>query len=231
MSPEAAAAGVGGGRDRPQHLAGRARRGTSPRCPCCAASPRAPRTPRGPARSRVEVATRAARRRGRGRCCRARSPSSSIVIEPKTISSLWSPSTSATDRLWLPWPRSCVAGDVGVERPPLRELRAVEVVGGHHGPRVVAAAQDEARVLAVEVGDAGEEPVDAVAVRVAPRSDVAARRGVVDRVDRRAGRAVEDREVLRPGEHVARACCGSRRRALPITVPTPSTVPSRGLHR
>ncbi|NAZ86015.1 HAD-IA family hydrolase [Kineococcus sp. T90] len=95
------------------------------------------------------------------------------------------------------------AGDVGVEHPAPHQVRAVEVVGGHDGAGVVAAADQQAGVLPVEVGGAGQEPVHAVAVAVAPGGDVPARRGVVDGVEGLAGGTLEHREELRAGQDVA----------------------------
>ena len=97
------------------------------------------------------------------------------------------------------------AGFVGVEGPALDELAVHEIPRDDHRACVVAAAHHQRRVLAVEVGDAAEEAVDAVAVGVAPRADVPAARKVVDGVDRGAGLPVEDREELRAGEDVAAA--------------------------
>src|SRR5665647_1524433 len=103
----------------------------------------------------------------------------------------------------LPLP---VAADlVGVEHPAQAEVGPVEVVGCQHGTGVVAAGEDRARRLPVEVGNPGEEPVDAVAVAVAPVGDVAPGRGVVDGVDGGTGLAVEDGEELRAGQDVTGA--------------------------
>ena len=92
---------------------------------------------------------------------------------------------------------------VGVKDPPLNQLRTVEVIGGRNGAGVVTTGDHHGRLLAVEVGGGCQEPVDPVSVRVTPRANISARRGVVDRVDSRAGLTVEDGEVLRSGEHVA----------------------------
>ena len=96
-----------------------------------------------------------------------------------------------------------LAGHVRVERPALDELAVDEVPRDDHGARVVAATHDERGVLAVEVRDAREEPVDPVAVGITPRTDRPPARLVVDRVDRRAGLPVEDGEVLGPAQDVA----------------------------
>ena len=115
---------------------------------------------------------------------------------------------------------------VAVERPAPGQLAVAPVPGGQHGARVVAAAHDDARPLAVEIGDAGEEAIDAVAVVVAPGGDLAARREVVGRGQRRAGRAVEDGEELRARRERSRRCCGGRPWRRRSTLPAPSIVPS-----
>ena len=50
-----------------------------------------------------------------------------------------------------------------VDVPALAQPAAVPVVGDQRGPGVVAAGEHRRRTLAVEVGDAGQEPVDPVA--------------------------------------------------------------------
>lgn len=70
---------------------------------------------------------------------------------------------------------------MNVEHFQVRQAAVAPVPGGQHRSRVVAAAHDEARTAAVEIGDAGQEAVDAVAIIVAPVGDVAARRNVGDR--------------------------------------------------
>ena len=97
-----------------------------------------------------------------------------------------------------------VVAVLGVEDPAGRELAVAEIPGGQHGAAVVAAAHHHAREFAVEVGHAGQEAVDAVAVGVvaavaapaAPAVQGAARRDIVDRGQRLAGLAAEHREVL-----------------------------------
>ena len=119
---------------------------------------------------------------------------------------------------------------VAVEDPAAGQLAVPPVPRGQHRPRVVAAAEDDARPLAVEVRDARQEAVHAVAVVVAPVGHLAARRDVVGRGERLAGRG----RRRRSGTPARR---GRSRRALrwsafgsPITVPAPSTVPSAVLH-
>ena len=96
-----------------------------------------------------------------------------------------------------------VPGFVGVEEPAGAELLAVEVDRPEGRTRVVAAREDGAGVLAVEIGGRGEEAVHAVSVAVAPVLDVPARHRVVDGVERRAALAVEHGEELRSLEDVA----------------------------
>ena len=75
--------------------------------------------------------------------------------------------------------------------------------------RVVAAAHDEARSLAVEIRDSREEAVDAVAVAVAPSACISSAVGceirrdggrgcILGRGERRAGQPVEDRQEFGP---------------------------------
>jgi hypothetical protein len=68
---------------------------------------------------------------------------------------------------------------VAVERPAPGQRAVAEVPGDDHGAGVVAAGHDDARPRAVQVRGAGQEPVDPVAVAVAPRRHGAARRHVV----------------------------------------------------
>ena len=82
---------------------------------------------------------------------------------------------------------------VAVERPGSGELAVAPVPGDENGPRVVAAAHDQAGARAVEIGDAGEETVDAVAVAIAPIGDVAAGREVIGGDQGGAGFAIENR--------------------------------------
>ena len=108
---------------------------------------------------------------------------------------------------------------VAVERPAPGQFAVAPVPGDEHGTRVVAAAHDEARPLAVEIRDAGQEAIDAVAVRVAPVADLAARRHVIGRGQRRAGRPSNTVRNSGPVEDVAARRCGSRPLASPITCP------------
>ena len=110
-----------------------------------------------------------------------------------------------------------------VDVPALLELLAVPVVRDERRARVVAAGEDRRRRLPVEVRDAGQEAVDAVAGLdaghgvVAPEQTVvAATRLVVDGLELLAGRPREHREVLgtvddealEVAQHVAGAAAG-----------------------
>src|SRR5688572_4201455 len=95
------------------------------------------------------------------------------------------------------------AGAVGVERPPPGQLPAAEIPRDDDGTRVVAARQDDARPLPVEVRGAGQEPVDPVAVGVAPAGHGAARRLVVHGRERRPILSTKDGQELWPGQDVA----------------------------
>ncbi len=98
-----------------------------------------------------------------------------------------------------------VAGAVAVERPPPGQRPVAEVPGDDDRAGVVPPRHDQRGPLAVEVGGAGQEPVDAVAVAVAPRRHGAPRRHVVHCGHSGAREAVEHRQVLRAAEHVAGA--------------------------
>src|SRR5690606_18600138 len=57
---------------------------------------------------------------------------------------------------------------VTVERPQPRQLTVIKIPRGKNRSRIVSAGHDKAGTLTVEVSDAGEEPVAAVAIPVAP---------------------------------------------------------------
>ena len=103
---------------------------------------------------------------------------------------------------------------VAVKHPAFRELAVAPIVSGQHGAGVITATHHDARVHAVEVSHAGKETVDAVAVVVAPIGDLAARRIVIGGGESGAGPAVEDREVFRSVEDIARTAAGRRFAAL-----------------
>lgn len=65
---------------------------------------------------------------------------------------------------------------VAVERPDARELPVAEVPGGEDRARVVAAREDEARALTIEIRDRREKAIDPISVVVSPTRDLAARR-------------------------------------------------------
>src|SRR5690606_16698542 len=58
--------------------------------------------------------------------------------------------------------------EIRVEQPALWELSIAKGPGGERHPGVVAASHHEAGAYAVEIGDPGEEAVDAIAITVAP---------------------------------------------------------------
>ena len=82
------------------------------------------------------------------------------------------------------------AGVAGVEGPDVGERAVAPVPGREHRARVVAAGHDQAGPLAVEIGDAGQEAIHAVAVVVAPvaRPCRAGRRSSRWPAPRRSGR-------------------------------------------
>ena len=99
-----------------------------------------------------------------------------------------------------------LTGRFRVVQPQLGQLFPVEVVGGQCGTLVVSSAHHEAGAQAVEVGDAGQVALRAVAIAVAsPRSHTSARRVIGDGGYFGSGLAVEDREVFCAGDdHASR---------------------------
>lgn len=96
---------------------------------------------------------------------------------------------------------SAVGGEVssgmaGVEGPALGELSVAPVPGCEDGAGVVAAAHDDARLFAVEIGESGDEAIDAVAVAVSPSGYGSAGRDVVGGGEGGAGGSVKDGEKL-----------------------------------
>src|SRR3979409_861045 len=64
---------------------------------------------------------------------------------------------------------SCDGGfriGASIEAPPLRKLAILPIPSYHDGARVIATTHKKAWVLAVEVGDARQEPIDAIAIVV-----------------------------------------------------------------
>src|SRR6478752_9484695 len=92
---------------------------------------------------------------------------------------------------------------VRVEGPAPGEGAAPPVPRGDDAPRVVAARHDQGGPGAVQIGRAGEEAVDPVAVGVAPRGHRAACGDVVDGAHRRTGPSVEYRQELGPRQDVS----------------------------
>src|SRR5687768_15815312 len=92
-----------------------------------------------------------------------------------------------------------------IENPAGGELAAAPIPRGQHGPPVVAAAHDDARQLAIEISDAGQKTIDAIADRViaavaadaTPAAEIAALRNVLGAGEGGAGLAGENREVFR----------------------------------
>ena len=92
---------------------------------------------------------------------------------------------------------------VAIERPEASELVVAPIPARKNGARVIAAAEDDARAHAIEISDAGEKAVHAIAVVVAPISDVSARRNVIGGDEGASGQAVEDGEEFGTVEDVA----------------------------
>ncbi len=97
---------------------------------------------------------------------------------------------------------AAVTGAVAVERPPPGQRAVPEVPRDDDRSRVIAAGHDQRRALPVEVGGAGQEPVDPVAVAVTPRRHRPARHNIFHGGHRRAGLPVEHGQELRAGQHV-----------------------------
>src|SRR5262249_39501710 len=91
--------------------------------------------------------------------------------------------------------------DVGaVEQPSQGQIAVAEVPGCDFGERVIASTHDDAGALAIQVGRAGEETINAVTVSVSPIRNVTAGWLEVDRGLYRPGLAVEHRQKLRTAE-------------------------------
>src|SRR5262245_46223094 len=88
-----------------------------------------------------------------------------------------------------------------VEQPPQGQTAVAEIPGCDLGARVVAPSHDYAGTLAVQVGRAGEETINAINVIISPISDDAAGRLEVVRSPYRSGLTVEDGQKLRTGEY------------------------------
>ena len=104
---------------------------------------------------------------------------------------------------------SCIAaplGGVGVEGPADCQLFAVEVVGGDARAGVVAATEDGAQVLAVEVAAGGQETVAAVGVVVAPAAQLTALGDIVDGADGTSALALKAGDPFRALVDEAAAC-------------------------
>src|SRR6185295_8949512 len=87
---------------------------------------------------------------------------------------------------------------VTVESPNARQLAASPIPGRQHRSCVVTATENDAGPFAVEVSDARQEAVHAIAVIVSPIGRLAPG-GDVIRGDQRGARpTVEDREKLGP---------------------------------
>src|SRR5215510_1233060 len=88
-----------------------------------------------------------------------------------------------------------------VEQPSQGQTAVTEVPGRDLGPRVVAPSHDYAGTLAVQVGRAGEETINAIAVIISPIRDDAAGRLEVGRGPYGSGLTVEHGQKLRTAEY------------------------------
>src|SRR5262245_678167 len=96
------------------------------------------------------------------------------------------------------------AGVACVEGPDSCERAVAPVPGREHGASVITSGHNEAGPLSVEISDARQEAVHAIAVTVAPVAHCAARDDVARCGHSRAGLSIEDGQKFRPGEDVAR---------------------------
>ena len=96
-----------------------------------------------------------------------------------------------------------VAADVGIEKPPLRQLAVSEVQRPKRRSRIISPACDHAWPLPIEVGHAGEETVHAVTVAISPIANIAARRFVIYGGEFRSCFAAENGVIFRAGKNIA----------------------------
>src|SRR5690242_1699890 len=98
-----------------------------------------------------------------------------------------------------------VAGLRAVEQPALGELSVTIVPGRNRSPGIIAPPEDHARVLAVEIGNAGEKPVRSIGVTISPAPEKLLGRRVAAWITRRvirrggqcgAGAPVEYRKIF-----------------------------------
>ena len=100
---------------------------------------------------------------------------------------------------------SLVLVGVGGKGPACGQLTVAPIQRADHGFCVIAARENHARPLAVEIGHTGEEAVDAVAVGIAPIADVAACVGIINGLHNATGLAVKYGEIFRPRQNISRA--------------------------
>jgi len=91
-----------------------------------------------------------------------------------------------------------VTGLVAVKRPQLSQLAVPEVVSGKHRSCVIAARHNKARPFTVQIGDACQKPVHAVAVSVSPVLKPAPRRIVIHGCQFPSRFPVKNRQIFRP---------------------------------
>src|SRR5262249_21971064 len=97
------------------------------------------------------------------------------------------------------------AGVARVEGPDVGERAVAPVPGREHGASVITSGHNEAGPLSVEISDARQEAIHAIAVTVAPIADSPARDDVARGGHCRARLAVEDGQEFWPVEDIARA--------------------------
>ena len=92
---------------------------------------------------------------------------------------------------------------IGVEGPAVLQFSSVPVPGGNDAAGIVATAEDGRREPPTEIGDGGEVAFGAVAIVIAPATQVAPLGNVWLGVHDRAGESVEDAEILWPAQDAA----------------------------
>src|SRR5690606_26066385 len=92
---------------------------------------------------------------------------------------------------------------VAVKRPALGQLTITPVPGHYHRAGVVTPGHNQTRPGSVQIGNASEKAIDAIAVGITPAADGASCRNVIRGSHSTACLAVKDREEFRAGKNVA----------------------------
>src|SRR5690606_23325752 len=92
---------------------------------------------------------------------------------------------------------------VAVKRPALGQLTITPVPGHYHRAGVVTPGHNQTRAGSVQIGNASEKAIDAIAVGITPAADGASCRNVSRGSHSTACLAVKDREEFKAGQNVA----------------------------